>query len=121
ALDRAPTQGCKDSRRAQPGDHVIANRHNRRLLRLSRGTFNCEKARHRGADFIEPRPIRPRSLLTVEHDGCVNQSGFLLAKRIGIKVVLFQKSWPFIGKEYIGILEKLIEPGAILLRVVQYR
>jgi hypothetical protein len=51
----------------------------------------------------------------------VNQSGLLLAKRIGIEVVLFQKSWPLIGKKYIGILEKLIEPCAILLRVVQYR
>src|SRR5262249_60518896 len=98
----------------------IANRHDRRLLRPCWGTLNREEARHRGADFIEPRPVRPWSLLTVKNDGCVNQSGLLFAKYIGIEVVLFQKSGALIGKEYIGILEKLIELCAILLRVVEY-
>jgi len=56
----------------------------------------------------------------VENDGCVNQSRLLFAKCIGIEVVFFQKSWALIGKEYISILEKLIEPRAIRLRVVEY-
>jgi hypothetical protein len=51
----------------------------------------------------------------MENDGCMNQSGLLRAKRIGIEVVLLQKSWALIGKEYISIPEKLIELCAILL------
>jgi hypothetical protein len=42
---------------------------------------------------------------------CVNQPGLLFAKCIGVEVVIFQKSWALIGKEYISILEKLIEPA----------
>ena len=79
-----------------------------------------EEAGYCSADFIEPGPVRPWSLLTVKNDGRVDQSGLLLAKRLGIEVVLLQKSRALIGKEYIGILEQLIELCAILLRVVQY-
>jgi hypothetical protein len=41
----------------------------------------------------------------MEQNGCVNQSGLLLAKRLGIEVVLFQKSRALIGKKHIGTLE----------------
>src|SRR6202040_2137819 len=38
---------------------------------------------------------------------------------LGIEVVPFQKSWALIREEYISIPEKLIEPCAILVRVVE--
>jgi hypothetical protein len=60
------------------------------------------------AASIETGSIRPRSLLSVENDGCVNQPG-LLAKRLDIEAVLLQKS-----RALICIRPALAEAGIAL-------
>ena len=100
---------------------IIGKGNNGRLLGPSWRTCDRKEAGDCGANLIETGSIRPRSLLTVHSDDCMNQSGLLRAKRFGIEAVLLQKSGTFIGKEYISIFKQLIEFFSIFLRIIEDR
>ena len=103
ALDGSPPQRREDAHGAEPADHIVADRNDRRLLRAGGRPFESEQARYGCADLIEAGTVRPGAFLAMTNDTRVDQPGLLRTQRLGIKVVASQESWVLIGKEYVGI------------------
>src|SRR5262249_31730260 len=104
SLDRTSAQCSQDAGGAQPCDHVVANRHDRRLLRPGQRSLQCEKAGDGRADLIEAGPVGPGALLAVHDDRGVDQSRLLGAEVLGIQAMPTEESWTLVGKEDIGTL-----------------
>src|SRR3984893_9247444 len=104
ALEGSPPQRREDAHGAEPADHIVADRNDRRLLRAGGRPFESEQARYGCADLIEARTVRPGAFLAMTNDTRVDQPGLLRAERLGIEVVPSQESRELIGKEYIGVV-----------------
>src|SRR4029077_1405677 len=121
ALDRPASQRREHTDRGEPAYYVVANGYDRGLFGPTEGSFQSEQAGHGRPNLIEARAIRPWALGTVKNDRRMNESGFQCAQFLGFETVQLQEAGPLVCKEYIGPGQQLIKPGAILLRIVQYR
>ena len=87
AFDCSPPQRREYTHGAEPADHIVADRNDRRLLRTGGRPFERKQARDCCADLIEAGTVRLGSFLAMTIDTCVDQPGLQCAQCLGIEVV----------------------------------
>src|SRR5258706_6100090 len=106
---------------AEPADHVVDNRDDRRLSWMGWCALDAEQTCDGCADLIESGTILPGALVAMRNDPRMDQARLPFTERFGIEAIALQIARALVGEEYVGILHERIEFRAILLRLIQDR